>query len=155
MARISPKQRLALELLADNRPIPASVAKSTLDSLVERRLATRSGPGCSYWITQAGRDALGPGFKPSAGKPSRRCACSSDCEATTRSIFAPGHDMRAVTRVARAMADDLTWSPPFRDMVLGAKSRLPAGASDTLATKAAQAAQRLLDRSSREPTERN
>ncbi|WIC89818.1 hypothetical protein SEA_SAPO_47 [Gordonia phage Sapo] len=75
-------QRLALELLAYNKPLPAKVTKRTLNSLVKKGWATVDEAEL-YWVTAAGREAVGvteaQAEKPKREKASRARRCV-DCD---------------------------------------------------------------------------
>ncbi|AOE44398.1 hypothetical protein SEA_GHOBES_47 [Gordonia phage Ghobes] len=73
-------QKLALELLAYNKPLPAKVTKRTLNSLVNKGWATVDEAGL-YWVTAAGREAVGvtaeQAEKPKKASKAKRC---EDCD---------------------------------------------------------------------------
>lgn len=98
----------ALTLAADNRPMPASITRRTLNSLVRRQWMTQDKSG-AYWITQAGRDvvvAANPipdvdSTSASASTRSRapkkervQSACNCGCGKMTGAAYLPGHDAR-------------------------------------------------------------
>lgn len=76
--------------------------------------------------------------KPKPAKKSadlNRCACSEDCEATSRNLFAPGHDARWAGIMGRWVAANHASDP--EDTI---RRMAPVGASEALIAKAVRVA---------------
>lgn len=72
--------REALTLLAHNRPLPGTITKRTMNSLVNQGLATQDAAAGGYWITAQGRDVIGipteeTRTRAKAGRPSKCADC--------------------------------------------------------------------------------
>lgn len=128
----------------------------TVTSLTKREFIAATDNG--WMLTDAGLAAIGrtddaqTATAQPASKPAKkaadlnRCACNEDCDATSRNVFAPGHDARwagIAGRQIAAEADDTYTSLVVRERV---EQIAPIGTSEALIAKAARVARNAIDK---------
>ncbi|TXI59956.1 hypothetical protein [Mycolicibacter arupensis] len=135
------------ESVYGDRLLRDGVQQRTISALVKRGLIEASDQG--WVLSEAGREAAGamvaidgePRSQASKAKPAKkaadlnRCACSEDCEALSRNLFAPGHDARWAGIMGRWVVANHASDPQetIRRMA-------PVGASEALIAKAVRVA---------------